>query len=388
MPDSKKLKIGYTTGSHAASALKAALLAYFKDEVYINAIKINFPDGSIVDLEIKSINKTDDYVKVSVIKSDNDDIDVTKGCEITCWVGLDVNKIPYTPHNIEHNPYRFELGHTIVKIWAAKGLGIVTKPGLKPPVEFPAINPVPLEMMKLVCEEVLGDEKFDGILNILFEVKDGEQIAINTANKKVGIVHGISFLGKKGIVKPISTNEYLSSLEEEVSVASQNKSKTIVLTIGNSSLEFAKVYYPLDEECFVEIGNFIYDSISIIKHFEFNKIILVSTIGKLTKIAQNKQNTNNRFGEIDFNIIRQWLEQEYINDNIVSYCGTVSTLSDLENYIIKEFPSNISKLYGLLVNKAVTTIQNWCNELDITNTCFEVILTDGKSLNASEKLQI
>jgi len=381
------LKTGYSTGSHATSALKAALLAYFTNNLSIKDIDITLPDEIIATLKIDLINKTNDYIQVIVTKSDNDDIDVTKGCEITCWFGTDLSKVPYKPQRLDHNPYIFTINNTNLYIYAGEGLGVVTKKGLKPPVGYPAINPVPLDMMKSIFEEmILNSNSNIKKLYAVFEVKNGEKIAQDTVNPKLGIVGGISFLGKKGIVKPISSDSYLESLAEEVKIAAQNEAKTIIFTMGNSSLKFAHKYYNVDEECFIEIGNFVFEALKLIRQYNFTKLIIVANIGKLTKIAQGQKNTNNRYGSIDFEMLKTYLDDNF-PDVETSFVESANSVAEIEEFIQVQYSDLLDKFYEILLNKALNNVNVWIKELNIQNLNVEIAITDGENLKAkSDKI--
>jgi len=108
------LKRGYTTGLHASFAFKSALEAF-------------------VAIEKKSTSIT--------YKMDNDDLDVTKGCEIV--VTISDQKEDLELNSIEHKPYT--IGS--LELYAGVGVGVVTKDGLKPPKGYPAINPTPLKVI-------------------------------------------------------------------------------------------------------------------------------------------------------------------------------------------------------------------------------------------------
>lgn len=381
-----KFKIGFTTGVHATSALKAGLIACFAGNYNEPSLELLLPDGEVYELPIAGINIKNNSISVEVIKSDNDDIDATKGCKIICKIAKKNSDLNFKKHFVDHKPYL--IGKNLqLEIFAGKGLGVVTKPGLKPPVGYPAINPVPLGLMEQVVEDVaenfnVKNEK----LYVVFEVENGEDIAKNTANQKVGVIGGISFLGQKGIVKPVSSEAYLASLEQEFNVAAANSESCAVLTMGNTSLSFAKKYYEnLSDECFVEIGNYVYDSLSIIKDKSINKVSIVANIGKMTKIAQGKENTNNRFGDIDFNIIKKWLEQDNIiniNDENISEFLTMKGIVD---YIQSIYPEKIGQFYLLIAKNAVIVLKNWASLLGISHINFEVIITDGEILKAKSE---
>lgn len=355
----KILKTGYSTGSHATSALMAALTLLAGCEHEIHDVEITLPDDKTAILPVKMCIKNDDYVRVDVIKGDNDDIDVTKGCKIICYAGINPDRIPYNPHPIEHKPYHINK----LFIYAGKGLGVVTKEGLKPPVGYPAINPATLDMMKNNVKEI--DLDFD--VYVIFEVEDGKEIAKNTANLKAGVVGGISFLGKKGIVKPISTDAYLESIEAEINVAINHPSKTIVLTMGNDCLESAKAVYGLDPECYIEIGNFVYDTLALLKDKGFSKVVISANIGKLTKIAQGKKNTNNRYGGIDFYIIKSWL-------GIDELPCSITTVGAVE----EKFPHLKESLYQKITYNALEVLKNWLKRLNIEDIRVEILFRGAK----------
>ncbi|MGB5792317.1 cobalt-precorrin-5B (C(1))-methyltransferase, partial [Poseidonibacter sp.] len=111
---SRELKRGYTTGAHTFMLFNSAL-NYFLATNYTAIAKTN--------------------------KMDNDDLDVTKNCEIvvmisSCLDDLELNLIP-------HNPQVYTQGSCKLYVYAGVGVGVVTKKGLKIQPDFPAINPTP-----------------------------------------------------------------------------------------------------------------------------------------------------------------------------------------------------------------------------------------------------
>ena len=270
----KKLKKGYTTGVHTSFAFKSAL-------------------GIFLATNKLSTSKTN--------KIDNDDLDVTKGCEIIVTISdkkenLKLNSIP-------HQPYILNNDTSVLQLYAGKGVGVVTKDGLKPPKNHPAINPTPLEVMQKIFQSVkLTDKK----LFCSVSVTDGEELAKETANAKVGVLGGISILGTTGFVKPISASAYIDSIEQELNYAKANGYKSIVFTLGNTS--YKKALKMQENSYIIEIGNFIYDGIYLAVKLNFKDIKLIAGMGKLVKIAQGFKNTHNRFGSIDFSVVQQWCE--------------------------------------------------------------------------------
>ena len=122
-----ELKTGYTTGSSATAAAKAALLSIINQKKIQN-VDIILPRKSFIQIPIHSCKFENDKAKCSVIKDGGDDPDVTHGAEIIVELSFTkkINKI---------------------EIDGGKGVGIVTKPGLGLEIGKPAINPVPKKMI-------------------------------------------------------------------------------------------------------------------------------------------------------------------------------------------------------------------------------------------------
>ena len=267
------LRKGYTTGVHASFAFASALEGLLATQTYCYAI---------------------------TYKMDNDDMDVTKGCEIIVSLSFILKNLTRNP--IMHLPY--EIGK--LKLYAGLGVGIVTKEGLKPPKGYPAINPVPLDAIAKIYHRL--DEYQSRTIYATISITDGEVLAKQTANTKVGVLGGLSILGTTGIVKPISSTAYIDSIATEMGFIKANGYDKVVFTLGNSSFAEAKKSYK--EEQIVEIGNFVYDAIEIAQSKKIHEILFVCGIGKATKVMQGHKNTHNRFGSIDFEALKLLIATE------------------------------------------------------------------------------
>ena len=65
----KKLRCGYTTGSCAAAASKAAtMMLYDKEKTPINKVKIDTPKGIELNLEVHDVTFGEDYVECAIIR--------------------------------------------------------------------------------------------------------------------------------------------------------------------------------------------------------------------------------------------------------------------------------------------------------------------------------
>ena len=78
----KKLRYGYTTGSSATAAAKAALMYLLDDEAKdILEVAIGLPSGKSLTIKVNSLKKKDNYVLASVLKDGGVYPDVTNGLE-------------------------------------------------------------------------------------------------------------------------------------------------------------------------------------------------------------------------------------------------------------------------------------------------------------------
>ena len=349
----EKLRSGYTTGTHATAVFVSCLEEYFSDKI-VDTLEVILPKDVVATIEVSREKR----VHFSTIKGDNDDIDVTKGANISCYLSEE------KPLSLqEQTPTLLEINSSKLYIWAGEGVGVVSKKGLKITPNHPAINPVPLEMMIENSLHIVGDAVKE--LHAVFSVKDGKLIAKDTANSKVGVLGGISILGTRGIVKPVSASAYIDSIETEIDVAVAFNTSVVVFTLGNSAVDFAKEHY--DETSIIEIGNFVYDASQRLHRHRFEKLVFVTSVAKMTKVAQGFKNTHNKFGTIDFSEVREWIEDELqqplSSEEFVTLKGVLQTLP-------KESHEQFVKL---VTHKAALMLKRWLEELDIKTKELEII---------------
>ncbi|MCQ2553512.1 MAG: cobalt-precorrin-5B (C(1))-methyltransferase CbiD [Clostridia bacterium] len=271
--DGKKLRLGYTTGSCAAAASKAAawmLLTGVKRE----RIGLKTPKGIDLDLEVKEITMAEDYAKCAIEKDGGDDPDVTKGALIFSEV-----------RKCEEPGIHIDGGF---------GVGRVTKRGLDQPVGNAAINSIPRLMIKENLEEICKIADYEGGLSVVISVPLGEELAKKTFNPRLDIVGGISILGTTGIVEPMSEKALVDTIRVELRQRRENGAEYVLLTPGNYGVDFIKGNIA-DPEIAVQSSNFIGDTIDMCKEMGFKGALLVGHIGKLVKIAGGMLNTHSKY---------------------------------------------------------------------------------------------
>jgi len=332
----KELKKGYTTGVFTFLAFKSALEAF----LVTNST---------------AISKTN--------KNDNDDLDVTKGCEIV--VTICENKEELHLNNTYHNPHILENNSNKVFIYAGLGVGVVTKKGLKVPPDFPAINPKPMEAIQEVFNSLTNNYTN---LNVYCSVSvtNGAEISKKTANAKVGVIGGISILGTKGIVKPVSSAAYIDSVETEINFAHSNAYNLLVFTLGNSAFGIAKKKY--DEAQIIEVANFVYDSIQIAQKTKVKNILFLCGIGKMTKVYQGFKNTHNRFGSIDFIQLQKEIYEEL---NYTVDIESTKTVKGITIELEKVSKKLVNDFYKMIARKANEQIKIWFDDINVNAIILE-----------------
>ena len=159
--DGKKLRFGYTTGSCAAAAAKAAaymLLARERAE-YVDLVA---PKGIRLHLEVLDVSWGAGFVSCAIEKDAGDDPDVTNGA----WVYAKVSK-------------KEEEG---IAITGGAGVGIVTKPGLEQPPGAYAINATPRKMIEQELLELCKKHGYAGGLTV--EVSVPQEIGKRRVGKE------------------------------------------------------------------------------------------------------------------------------------------------------------------------------------------------------------
>ena len=257
------LRTGWTTGTCAAAAAKAATTALDTGEIQ-STVEIGLPSGRRVRFPVDKCTASPTQAEAVVVKDAGDDPDVTHGARLTATVG-----------------WRNEPG---IELDGGVGVGVVTKPGLGLELGGPAINPVPCAMITQAVGEAV--DLNDKGVQIVISVPDGEKMARKTTNARLGIIGGISILGTTGIVRPFSTASWRASVEQAISVLAAQGEDTVVLCTGGRTEKGAMKLLPhLPEVCFVEVGDFSGAALRRAVEHGLTRVIFAGMAGKLTKLA-------------------------------------------------------------------------------------------------------
>ena len=280
--DGKKLRLGYTTGSCAAAAAKAAawmLLSGSKKE----SIRLLTPKGMELALAVEDIYLSPDCVRCAIRKDSGDDPDITRDTLIYA----EVRKTETVG----------------IVIDGGQGVGRVTKPGLDQPVGAAAINSVPRRMIEENVREVCRLVGYGGGISVTISAPEGEVLAKKTFNPRLGIEGGISILGTSGIVEPMSKQALLDTIHVELRQRRESGADYVLLAPGNYGADYIRDFLGLDPKNAVLTSNFIGDSLEFCKELGFRGALLIGHIGKLVKLAGGMWNTHSKFGDCRMEII-------------------------------------------------------------------------------------
>ncbi|AGT32123.1 cobalt-precorrin-6A synthase [Geobacillus genomosp. 3] len=309
METKKALREGYTTGSCATAAAKAALTALITGKAQTEAT-IRLPIGRVVTFAMASCTVGGSSATASVIKDGGDDPDATHGATIVSTVS-----------------WALDSG---VHIDGGEGVGRVTKPGLPVPVGEAAINPVPRQMIRETIKEVLEQYGLDRGVNVVISVPGGEEIAKKTLNARLGIIGGISILGTRGIVVPFSTAAYRASIVQALEVAKANGCRHVVITTGGRSEKYAMKEYPyLPEEAFIEMGDFVGFTLKQCKRLGMGRVSMVGMMGKFSKVAQGVMMVHAKSAPIDFGFLAALAEQAGASSELVAAVREANTAAQV-----------------------------------------------------------
>jgi cobalt-precorrin-5B (C1)-methyltransferase len=282
----EKLRTGWTTGTCAAAAAKAAATALASGEPQAR-VDVKLPKKGAerrVEFDVERCELGGSWAEAVVVKDAGDDPDVTDGARLTARVS-----------------WREEPG---LEVDRGDGVGVVTRPGLGLPVGGPAINAVPRRMISYSVEEVI--DPYEIGVRVVISVPGGERMAEKTTNARLGIVGGISILGTTGIVRPFSTAAWAASVVQAISVMGAQGHKTFVLSTGGLTEKAAMRLLPdLEEVNFVEVGDFTGQAIKRAVENGLEICFFVGMAGKISKLAAGVMMTHWTRSKVDNDVLAE-----------------------------------------------------------------------------------
>jgi cobalt-precorrin-5B (C1)-methyltransferase len=268
----RPLRRGITTGTCAAAAAKAAVLAALGRPA--EAVEVISPQGQTITVAIAASQSAENGGSAAVVKDAGDDPDITHGMTVSASIELTA------------------AGGIVIR--GGEGIGTVTKPGLSVPVGQPAINPGPRQMITEAVSGVLPDGR--GAV-VTVAIPGGRETAARTLNPVLGIAGGLSVIGTTGIVEPMSEEAWKTSLTPQISVVRALGHDEIVFVPGKIGQNIAINRCRLPADLVVQTSNFIGYMLENAARQGIKKVLLLGHPGKIVKVAAGIFHTHSRMAD-------------------------------------------------------------------------------------------
>lgn len=275
-----RLRCGYTTGSCAAMAAQAAACLLL-DGKAPSTVRLVTPAGVAVEADVLEpahvVWQGAEAASCAVQKDAGDDPDATDGLRI------------YARVSRSEQPG--------VRIAGGPGIGRVTLPGLDQSVGEWAINSVPRSMIEREVRTVFEARGEQVAALVEISAPGGESVAEKTFNPQLGIEGGISILGTSGIVRPMSSEALVASIDLEISQHSALGDRSLVLVPGNYGARFAAGLPELEGLPVVRFSNFLGDALDSCSRHGIGRVLVVGHAGKMVKVASGVMQTHSRVAD-------------------------------------------------------------------------------------------
>ena len=275
----RPLRRGWTTGTCAAAAAKAAYTALVTGE-FPDPVEVTLPRGERPAFALATHHHESGSATAGIVKDAGDDPDVTHGALILATVR------PGAPG-------------AGVAFRAGEGVGTVTRPGLPLPPGEPAINPVPRRMIRAAIEEVAAANGRTADVDVEIAIPGGEALAARTVNARLGIVGGLSILGTTGIVVPYSCAAWIYSIRQGIDVARAGGFAHVAGSTGSTSEAAVCALHGLPDVALIDMGDFVGGMLKYLRAHPIPRVTIAGGVAKMTKLAQGLLDLHSKRGAVD-----------------------------------------------------------------------------------------
>src|SRR5437764_6833432 len=279
MSQERPLRRGWTTGTCATAAAKAAYAALLTGQ-FPDPVEVTLPRGGRPSFALAVSRRDEGSATAGVVKDAGDDPDVTHGALVLATVR------PGAPGSG-------------VTFRAGEGVGTVTRAGLPVPPGEPAINPVPRRMIRDAIAEIAATHGGAGDVEVEVAIPGGEALAAKTLNGRLGIVGGLSILGTTGIVVPYSCSAWIHSIYQGIDVARAAGLTHVAGSTGAASEAAVRKLHDLSEIALIDMGDFVGGMLKYLRTHPVRRVTIAGGVGKMTKLAQDLPDLHSRPGAVD-----------------------------------------------------------------------------------------
>jgi cobalt-precorrin-5B (C1)-methyltransferase len=303
------LRRGWTTGTCAAAATRAAVEALFTGH-FPDPVSVTLPNGARPAFALAMQETGPGWARAGIVKDAGDDPDVTHGALIVSTVSRGAPGSGVT--------FR-----------AGPGVGMVTRAGLPIPPGEPAINPVPRAMITQAVREAaqLTGQPADIVAEI--SVPGGEKLAEKTLNGRLGIVGGLSILGTTGIVVPYSCAAWIDTIHRGIDVARAAGLSHVAGATGSTSEAAVAKLYNLPDIALIDMGDFVGGMLKYLKTHPVPRVTIAGGFAKLSKLAAGRLDLHSKRGIVDIAQIACWLHELGATGPVVEAAEKANTAQEV-----------------------------------------------------------
>ncbi len=269
----KKNRLGYTTGTCAAGAAKAAAICLLTGDTP-ETISLLLPSGKRFWFPIKGFEKKNGRVTARA-----------------STVAVD----PSAPEVHVHLSYEenasYQSGNLTFDIRGGLGVGKVTKPGLSVPVGEDAIFPESQNLIRENLKELSKYMHFGSIcqLSVTIEIPEGERLAKQSLAERLGIEGGVAVQETPALCRMATPDAWHRWITQAMAIAKKMGINELILTPGAHSERFAKEIFPeVPPESFILTADHIDHALTQAKALGFSKVFYVSHFSKMLKSMTGK----------------------------------------------------------------------------------------------------
>jgi cobalt-precorrin-5B (C1)-methyltransferase len=278
-PPDRPLRHGWTTGTCAAAAAKAAYAALITGE-FPDPVEVTLPRGERPAFALATQRKEPGAATAGIVKDAGDDPDVTHGALVLATV-------------------RRGAPGAGVTFRAGEGVGTVTRPGLPVSPGEPAINPVPRRMIRAAIGEIARAAGQAGDVEVEIAIPGGEALAARTVNARLGIVGGLSILGTTGIVVPYSCAAWIYSIRQGIDVARAGGIDHVAGSTGATSEDAVRALHGFPDVALIDMGDFVGGMLKYLRAHPIPRVTIAGGVAKMTKLAQGLLDLHSKRGAVD-----------------------------------------------------------------------------------------
>jgi cobalt-precorrin-5B (C1)-methyltransferase len=275
----RPLRRGWTTGTCAAAAAKAAYAALLTGE-FPDPVEVTLPRGERPAFALATARTDSGCATAGIVKDAGDDPDVTHGALILATV-------------------RHATRGSGVVLRAGEGVGTATRPGLPIAPGEPAINPAPRKLIAEAVAEIAAAANCAADVEVEIAIPGGEALAQKTLNPRLGIVGGLSILGTTGIVVPYSCSAWIHGIRGGIDVARAMGVTHVAGATGATSEAAVQKLHDLPEIALIDMGDFVGAMLKYIRAHPVPRVTIAGGVAKITKLAQGLLDLHSKRGAVD-----------------------------------------------------------------------------------------